>query len=134
MDIWNQEVMKSVKLIIIPLLFFLLILCSACGASSSEISLQASVSFHSHKFWIQNDSSFLWYNVDIIINYEEGDLTSGYIWEKEWLSPGWLLSLSCFEFVDSFGKQYNAYREKPRILSIRAETEDGRIGTYVKEW
>ena len=70
----------------------------------------------------------------MILNYEEDDLSTGYKYERSFISPGWREFLSGTEFINSEGKRYFSVREEPRILFIRAETEDGRTGTYVKKW
>ena len=124
--------MKKNMLIGIHIIVILLIFCSAC--STPELSLHATVSLSDQEFYITNIDSFTWYNTEILLNYEQADLSSGYKYKLGWMPPGWLELIHGLRIKNSDGKSFNPWLEEPIRLMIRADTEDGRTGTFVKKW
>ena len=124
--------MKRIVLHVLSVCIIFLFFSGCNCASDSEISLKASVSFNDGHFYIFNESTFVWYNVELILNYEEGNLSSGYGYKT-----GLILGIEDIigsDFINNEGMRFRYWKEEPIRLMISAETEDGRVGTYIKEW
>jgi hypothetical protein len=132
-DTRETKVNRTFIFICVFVLFIPILSFSSCG--NSEITLKAQVSSPDNRtFYIDNIDTITWYKTEIFINYEEGDLTTGYKYYAGWMPPGWHEVIAGWRFKDSEDDSYLPALEPPVRLMIRAETEDGEIGTYVREW
>ena len=126
---------KDILLICICFLLILVISCSSCGNEKSDLKLNATVSYSTGNGYIiiRNDDTFSWYNVEMVLNYNEEDLSTAYYYHPEGILPGLLQHHAVWDFRNSDGRQFLPGYEVHNLL-IRAETHDGRAGTFVKEW
>ena len=126
---------KGVIYICVSVLLILVASCSSCGNEESDLKLNATVSYSTGngQILIRNDDNFTWFNVKMYLNYNEDDLSSAYFYDAGGILPGLLQHHAVWNFRDPNGSQFLPGYEAFNLI-IYAETEDGRVGTYVKEW
>ena len=127
----EEAMLRTISKILFCLFFIAsLIYCPGC---EKQLELHARVTDLDSQLIIINQDSFTWLDVEMIINYDEEDLSSGFSYEVDMIVPGIRNFISNYEFRNPEGKQFWIYDEVHSLL-IRARNSDNKTGIYTKEW
>jgi len=100
--------------------------------NTTEVTLNAKVSYDNGQFIIANNDDFAWTDVKFDLNY--GTWTSGYTYHADRLDANNIYTVGSMQFAKSDGTMFNPFTQKPLKMSIHCKTPDGKDGWYFGSW
>ena len=113
--------------IVFVLAVVITILIATCDTESSQVDLNASVSYNDGQFTINNNDSFDWYNVKITLN-------SDYKLQHPLITARTTYTVGSMQFAKNDGTMFNPFTMRPLRMSISCDTPDEKRGWWFGEW
>ncbi|MBN1385181.1 MAG: hypothetical protein JW983_09905 [Elusimicrobia bacterium] len=136
----DKEKLKRVEkkifklFIILTVLFFLTSLLEYVlfgKSKDSSIELNATIMFTETKFFITNENTFDWTNVEIEIN--PGIFKGGYKLTVDRVAAGQTYILKTLQFTKRDEIKFNPLKNKPHNILIKCDTSYGKM-KYCEEY
>jgi hypothetical protein len=113
--------------IVVVLVIAIAIPIATCDTESSQVDLNASVSYNDGQFTITNNDNFDWYDVKFTLN-------SDYELRHPVIAARTTYTVGSMQFAKSDGTMFNPFTMKPLTMSIYCDTPDGKYGWWFGEW
>jgi hypothetical protein len=125
---------KRVTMILCTVFLFASVVTSC---NTSEITMNISVTFYNQEFWFHNHDIYRWVDVEVYLNYEDEDISTGYTYK---LGTIYVTEhVHGLRFMNSEGRSFNPWLQEPKIMMVRGKRVTGdpnedKIGVYIKKW
>lgn len=89
------------------------------------------VSLNVPNFYFVDLDNYPWSDIEISLNPKGDDFSSGYLYQLDLIESAQVNGL---RFINSDGKSFNPWLEKPQKMIIHGKSLDGKKATEIKSW
>jgi len=132
----KKKVAIGCAVVLVIVILLAVVIGTCLGGSedleTTEVTLNARVTYDDGQFIITNNDNFAWTNVEFDLNYETW--SSGYTYHANRLESNTIYTVGSMQFAKSDGTMFNPFTQKPLKMSIHCKTPDGKDGWWFGSW